>query len=232
MDTRKIIIGTFGPSARQIGEAARTLIQSPSSKIVVNNRPDPNSNVFGDRPYEGRRQKDYDRGLSYLNELAERRTVINQVFLGGACDPTTWRTDIAIPTLTEAGVAFYDPYVKEWAPECMAIEAKAKAESFVLLFVFDTATRALASLNEAYEFIGEGKQKVVLVMSYVDANLEIAGQTLNMAEAMDINIARAELQGFAAAKGIPVFTSIADAVTECANICLEASKDYYCAAAG
>lgn len=31
------------------------------------------------------------------------------VFLGGSCNPTTWRKDVAIPYLQEAGVSFYNP---------------------------------------------------------------------------------------------------------------------------
>lgn len=31
------------------------------------------------------------------------------VFLGGSCNPTTWRKDLAVPYLQEAGVSFYNP---------------------------------------------------------------------------------------------------------------------------
>lgn len=64
------------------------------------------------------------------------------IFLGGSCDPTTWRTDIAIPMLTRAGVEFFNPQVAEWTQECVAREASAKADSDVLLFVLDGQTRA------------------------------------------------------------------------------------------
>lgn len=32
-----------------------------------------------------------------------------EVFLGGSCNPTTWRTDIAIPTLKSLGITYYNP---------------------------------------------------------------------------------------------------------------------------
>ena len=32
-----------------------------------------------------------------------------QVFLGGSCNPTTWRRDIAMPMLTNHGISFYNP---------------------------------------------------------------------------------------------------------------------------
>lgn len=31
------------------------------------------------------------------------------VFLGGSCNPTTWRTDTAIPELQKHGITFYNP---------------------------------------------------------------------------------------------------------------------------
>ena len=33
------------------------------------------------------------------------------VFLGGSCNPTTWRKDIAIPLLDAAGSSYYNPQV-------------------------------------------------------------------------------------------------------------------------
>lgn len=32
-----------------------------------------------------------------------------EVFLGGSCNPTTWRKDVAIPALDELGISFYNP---------------------------------------------------------------------------------------------------------------------------
>lgn len=32
-----------------------------------------------------------------------------EVFLGGSCNPTTWRADVAIPTLQKLGISFYNP---------------------------------------------------------------------------------------------------------------------------
>lgn len=32
-----------------------------------------------------------------------------EVFLGGSCNPTTWRADTAIPALQREGISFYNP---------------------------------------------------------------------------------------------------------------------------
>lgn len=37
-----------------------------------------------------------------------------EVFLGGSCNPTTWRADVAIPTLKQLGISFYNPVCDEY----------------------------------------------------------------------------------------------------------------------
>ena len=37
----------------------------------------------------------------------------NKVFLGGSCNPTTWRRDIAMPLMEQSGVLYYNPQVEE-----------------------------------------------------------------------------------------------------------------------
>jgi hypothetical protein len=63
------------------------------------------------------------------------------VFLGGSCNPTTWRADLAIPKFKEHDIKFYNPQVDDWSPELVAIEAKAKDEASILLFFIDDKTR-------------------------------------------------------------------------------------------
>ena len=48
------------------------------------------------------------------------------VFLGGSCNPTTWRDDLAIPFLKENSVTYYNPQVSNWRPELIEIEDQAK----------------------------------------------------------------------------------------------------------
>lgn len=44
-----------------------------------------------------------------------------EVFLGGSCNPTTWRADVAIPALDRLGISFYNPvsvnarYCQRWS---------------------------------------------------------------------------------------------------------------------
>lgn len=219
----KIIIGKFGPSARQILDAACAATQKPAPIIEVQSVPE-GTTVFGDAEWSGARKKDYERGLSYLHDLCGRRNLKNQVFLGGACGATTWRQDIAIPALEKANCAYFNPQIDDWDEQdaywkaqgvpggIMEVEAREKTASHILLFPFDPSTRGIASLSEAVEFIREGKQKVVLVLTYVEEGTVVDGQAITYKEAMDINLARAELSGFATALGAPVFTDIKMAI--------------------
>jgi len=48
-----------------------------------------------------------------------------KVFLGGTCAETTWRDEL-IPLLQENSINFFNPVVKDWTPECQAIEEDEK----------------------------------------------------------------------------------------------------------
>lgn len=43
------------------------------------------------------------------------------IFLGGACNPTTWRQTIAIPLCERAGVKYYNPQVDNWTPDLVSL---------------------------------------------------------------------------------------------------------------
>jgi hypothetical protein len=112
-----------------------------------------------------------------------------QVFLGGSCNPTTWRQDTVIPLLEEKGIKFYNPQVEDWRPELMELEAQAKADSEVLLFVIDLQTRAIASILEATEYGCTGRN-VLIVVDFLEDGTEIDGQVITGRELSDLNRAR------------------------------------------
>ncbi len=135
-----------------------------------------------------------------------------RVFLGGSCNPTTWRKDVAIPILEAAAVTYYNPQVDDWSPELVDIEAKAKAEAVILLFVIDSQTRAIASILEATEMIMAGRD-VVLVIDQIADGTEIGGQKVTGSELKDLNRARTYLIDLAIRHKADVFARVADAVT-------------------
>lgn len=50
-----------------------------------------------------------------------------EVFLGGSCNPTTWRADVAIPTLKNLGISFYNPV------SVQSVKWRFESESSVML---------------------------------------------------------------------------------------------------
>lgn len=111
-----------------------------------------------------------------------------KVFLGGACGTTTWREEI-IPELEKHGIDYYNPQVKEWSEELIEIEAKAKEDADILLFVISKETRSIASMIEAAEYIAKGRE-ILLVIENIDDGQEIAGQKITGQELKDLNRAR------------------------------------------
>ncbi|RHY52637.1 hypothetical protein DYB26_002759 [Aphanomyces astaci] len=119
------------------------------------------------------------------------------VFLGGSCNPTTWRRDVAIPRLDAAGISFYNPQVDEWYEDLIAVESRAKDTASVVLFVIDNCTRAIVSMNEAAEFMCCGRTVLLVVEDMpLHEQVFLEGACLSSLEITDLNDARACLRHF------------------------------------
>ncbi|CAL8107877.1 unnamed protein product [Calicophoron daubneyi] len=137
-----------------------------------------------------------------------------EVFLGGACNPTTWRKDTGIPFLEATGISYYNPQVDNWRPELVQIEERAKSSSFVFLFVFESwRTRAISSLVEAFYLAGKN-ENLVLVLSdkSIEGPLVIAGEQVSQMEYRCLQQAREYLVNFAKKRGIPLFSELTEAL--------------------
>lgn len=131
------------------------------------------------------------------------------VFLGGSCDPTTWRADVAVPELSRASIPFFNPQIADWHPNLIALEAKAKEVCDVLLFVIDSSTRAIASMLESTEYI-MSHRRVVIVIQDIRDGIRIDGEVVAGRQLKDLNRARAFLCDIAARhqKHCDVFDSV------------------------
>lgn len=128
-----------------------------------------------------------------------------RVFLGGSCNPTTWRKDTAIPLLEKYGITYYNPQVEEWHEGLIEEENKAKNGAQVLLFAIDDMTRGVMSIAEAAFYIGQQRKVVLVIQDYpVDA--------ANPAEGKDMNRGRAYLRTLAKEFEVPVFDDVASAI--------------------
>jgi len=129
------------------------------------------------------------------------------MFLGGSCNPTTWRRDVSMPLLEKNGVKYYNPQVDDWSPDLMVLEQKAKNVAKVLLFVVDGLTRAVASMVEIAELITLGR-KIVLVVNNIEDGQEIDGAPVGGRELQDLNRGRAYLANLADRHEVPVYTDV------------------------
>lgn len=130
-----------------------------------------------------------------------------QVFLGGSCNPTTWRHDIAIPFLKKHGITFYNPQVSNWRPELMEMEDQAKQTAELLFFVVDNQTRSTASMVEA-AYIGGCARQLILVIKRFQMPIAIYEEFLLESEIEDLERSHTYLTDLIERMSIPVFSDI------------------------
>jgi len=139
------------------------------------------------------------------------------IFLGGSCNPTTWRTDISVPLLQKNNVHFFNPQVDDWTPDLMVQEQNAKKNAEVLLFVVDGVTRSIASMVEIAELISIGR-KLVLVINNVPEGQEVEGSVVTGREVKDLNRGRAYLADVADRHNVPVYSDVIHATIHAIKI--------------
>ncbi|KER29339.1 hypothetical protein T265_04001 [Opisthorchis viverrini] len=146
------------------------------------------------------------------------------VFLGGACNPTTWRVDTAIPILEEHDITYCNPQVKEWSEEMVKIEAEAKSTSVVFLYVFETwRTRAISSFVEAASLAGRNA-RVVFVISNTSGSDPplICNERISDMEYAELKEALYYLQHLARIRGLSVFYDLEEGL----NYVIEIVKEH------
>ncbi|KMQ93463.1 protein i m not dead yet-like isoform x9 protein [Lasius niger] len=135
-----------------------------------------------------------------------------EVFLGGSCNPTTWRSDIAIPTLQNLGITYYNPQVSQWGPELIAQEYEAKQTARVLLFVIDNQTRNSAGIIEAAQLAATRSESLVLVIYPYRQGQTILGESVSTQEYHDLMNGLLVLQYLMERQRIPIFESVSVAL--------------------
>lgn len=158
--------------------------------------------------------------LLVLAHVVQRAARARSVFLGGACNPTTWRADVAIPFLRQTGTDFYNPQVTDWDPSLVRREAEAKARAGVLLFHVTDDTRGTASMVEAAALVATQPRKVVLVMGGdMQPGRVVEGEAIGPQEAKALNRARAYLREVAREHGVFVYGSLEGGLREAVARC-------------
>ncbi|OAD57869.1 hypothetical protein WN48_01407 [Eufriesea mexicana] len=150
-------------------------------------------------------------GKDTNNKSASSRMAY-EVFLGGSCNPTTWRSEIAIPTLQKLGITYYNPQVSQWGPELIAQEYEAKQTAKVLLFVIDNQTRNSAGIIEAAQLAVTRRESLILVIYPYRQGQTILGETVSIQEYYDLMNGLLVLQYLMERQRIPIFESVSVAL--------------------
>ncbi|CAH2068509.1 unnamed protein product, partial [Iphiclides podalirius] len=145
-----------------------------------------------------------------------------EVFLGGSCNPTTWRSDIAIPMLKKMGITYFNPQVEDWSTELMEVEHRAKTAARALLFVLDSETRAVAASVEAAHLAAAPRDLLLVLRPYA-RHQTIGGETISDQEYVELSRARATLQEAVERRGLPAFADI-PAALRCARAVLRGAR--------
>jgi len=143
-------------------------------------------------------------------ELRTQRSTTSayDVFLGGSCNPTTWRMDVAIPHFKGQGITFYNPQQANWVPEMIELEHQAKVTSQILFFVINEQTRNVASMIEVSQYAGSNRRLVVVLNPYPGPDHLINGEQMTKAEYEDLQAAMETVQDLIERQSIPVFNNI------------------------
>ncbi|CAG0913519.1 unnamed protein product [Notodromas monacha] len=146
------------------------------------------------------------------------------VFLGGSCNPTTWRQEIAIPFMEERDIHFYNPQLPFWRPELIQIEHEAKMSASLLFFVVDNETRAVASMIESTYLAACGRCLVLVVNLFKSEGHVIYGESLSRKELHDLSYSQHVMMDLVEREGIPVFGNMERAL-ECASFLVAKQKE-------
>ncbi|XP_063699151.1 uncharacterized protein LOC134829811 isoform X2 [Culicoides brevitarsis] len=141
-----------------------------------------------------------------------------EVFLGGSCNPTTWRADVAIPALDQLGISFYNPQVSQWTPDLIELEHRAKEKARILFFVIDSETRATAAAIEVAHIAGQSLKHLVLVLHPYKMGQKILNETISNEEYLDLSRNQKLLRQLVCRKGLPVLDSIPTALQRVKSI--------------
>lgn len=131
----------------------------------------------------------------------------HQVFLGGSCNPTTWRQDVAIPLLNKLGITYYNPQVDQWNPELVEHEFHAKENASVLFYVINNETRNVSGIIEAAYLAGR-RRKLILVVDSYRCGQTLCGEIISQQEYEELDTSLEILKDLVERQGIPVFTDI------------------------
>ncbi len=196
---------------RQCQDSSSLLLQSPGSTPPTATAAKVSATGAGDQQASSKRdgciQHHHHRRGNELLRPQKSSTSAYDVFLGGSCNPTTWRQDAAIPYLKSHSITFYNPQQSNWVPEMIELEHQAKQTSQLLLFVLDEKTRNVVSMVEVAYLAGARKRLVVVLGKYPFGHT-ICGEKMGEIECRELNGAMNTVHDLVERQGLPVFKDL------------------------
>ena len=92
-----------------------------------------------------------------------------KVFLGGTCNESTWREDLIALLTTD--VAWYNPVVPDWTPECMAEEVRQRESCDICLYTITPKMTGTYAIAEVVDDSNKRPDKTVFVVLEEDGEL-------------------------------------------------------------
>ena len=163
-----------------------------------------------------------ERGKAKKVELIRSgKSSAYDVFLGGSCNPTTWRQDTAIPYFKSQDITYYNPQQSNWVPEMIELEHQAKQTSQILFFVLNEMTRNVVSMIEVSYMAGHRRRLIVMIHPYPGSGHKINGERLSDEELSELDNAMSTVHDLVERQGAPVFSSIQAAMSCAAKVIKE-----------
>ncbi|XP_055601377.1 uncharacterized protein LOC129750156 isoform X1 [Uranotaenia lowii] len=187
---------------------------------TVSSNLDKNEGGKAKKPGERRHSDARERNLDQQHQEQQQQQYLidskysigPEVFLGGSCNPTTWRADVAIPALNRLDISFYNPQVSEWTSSLLDLEHRAKEKAKVLLFVLDSQTRSTAGAIEVAHISGRNIKHLVLVLFPYKPNQNIFNDALSFEEFLDLSRNQILLKQLVRRKGLPILDDMSEAL--------------------
>lgn len=133
------------------------------------------------------------------------------IYLGGRCTESSWRSDVVIPILTRSEITFHNPQKEEHRGVQIARDQKMKDHARVLLYVVDEQTENSCQCLDLAEQITRGKEVVLVIQDVPEAHKDAALRE-------EQNRMRAYLADMASRFDVPVYTNVLPAVMEAVAI--------------
>ena len=89
--------------------------------------------------------------------IAEKDVMDKDVFLGGTCGKSTWRDNL-IPKLD---IAYFNPVVDDWTPECQEEEVRQRKICDYVLYVITSEMEGVYSIAEVVDDSNKRPEKTI-----------------------------------------------------------------------